>query len=60
MELPGNPPLVGADAALRAEVANQVAILQTFYHASLDAYAGNREDWSRSIAQVTQADPANP
>ncbi|HKT98325.1 MAG TPA: hypothetical protein VJS30_17635 [Paraburkholderia sp.] len=52
--------VMGADAALRAQVAEQSAILQTFYHAALHAYAGNRDGWSRAIEQVTQADPDNP
>lgn len=60
MELASDPPLVGADTAMRAQVAQQAAILQTFYHASLDAYAGNRDGWSQAIGQVTQADPDNP
>lgn len=59
MELASQPPLIGADDAFRADLAQQAAILQTFYHACLDAYAGNREGWSRAIAQITQADPDN-
>ncbi|CAM2171893.1 hypothetical protein PSAC2689_10652 [Paraburkholderia sacchari] len=60
MELAMSPPLVDADAAFRAQVANQSAILQMFCHASLDAYSGDRQGWTRSIGKVTLADPLNP
>ncbi|CAG9228696.1 Spermidine synthase [Paraburkholderia tropica] len=60
MELRSTPPLVGADAAFLADLAQQGAVLETFYHASLDAYSGNRDGWSQSIEQVIGADPHNP
>ena len=52
--------LFARDLRIARPGAEQGAILQTFYHASLDAYSGNREGWSRAIAPVTRANPHNP
>ncbi|WP_420995267.1 fused MFS/spermidine synthase [Cupriavidus sp. 30B13] len=53
-------PLSGADDGLRRAIAAERQNLLTFYGAGLDAYRGDREQWSRDISEVMRADPGNP
>ncbi|WP_141740098.1 fused MFS/spermidine synthase [Bosea sp. BIWAKO-01] len=60
MEMQGEPPVIGADDAFRADLANERSRLLTFYDAGLAAYVGDRARWARQMRRVTQADPTNP
>jgi hypothetical protein len=60
LELGTDAPVVGADDALRAEIAQRRRELQDFYAAGLAAYKGDREGWSKAIERVMTSDPNNP
>jgi spermidine synthase len=55
-----DPPLIGADDALRSEVTRQRHTLLDFYTAGIAAYSGDREQWSQAIKRVAAADSTNP
>ena len=55
-----DPPLVGANDALRAEIVSQSRVLMDFYTAGIAAYSGDREEWGRAIQRVQAADAENP
>jgi spermidine synthase len=52
-------PIEGADEALSAEIAMKRKTLMDFYTAGLAAYGGDQGTWSRAIAEVQAAEPAN-
>jgi spermidine synthase len=54
------PPLVGADDALRGEVARQRQSLMDFYAAGLAAYNGDRDGWAAAMERVRATDGDNP
>lgn len=53
------PPLQGASEALRAELELERARLDTFYRASLAAYADDRETWGREMNRLARDDGGN-
>jgi len=53
-------PLVGADAALEKSVADAHNRLMLFYQASLNAYAGYRDEWARDMELLMRVEPNNP
>ncbi|MCY1325184.1 Polyamine aminopropyltransferase [compost metagenome] len=53
-------PLVGADAALEKSVADAHNRLMLFYQASLNAYAGYRDEWARDMELLMRVKPDNP
>ncbi|WP_429820160.1 spermidine synthase [Ensifer sp. B1-9] len=53
-------PLVGADAALEKPVADAHNRLMLFYQASLNAYAGYRDEWARDMELLMRVEPDNP
>lgn len=53
-------PLVGADAALEKSVADAHNRLMLFYQASLNAYAGYRDEWVRDMELLMRVEPDNP
>jgi spermidine synthase len=55
-----DPPLTGADDALRAEIARQRESLLDFYMAGIAAYKGDREQWSEAVQRVLAEDGKNP
>jgi len=55
-----NPPLVGADDALREEITRQRETLSDFYAAAIAAYNGDRERWGQALQRVIAADGNNP
>jgi len=60
LELGTDAPVVGADDALRAEIAQRHRDLQDFYAAGIAAYHGDRDGWSKTIERVMASDPDNP
>uniref|UniRef100_UPI0030D85479 fused MFS/spermidine synthase n=1 Tax=Pseudomonas sp. EL_65y_Pfl2_R95 TaxID=3088698 RepID=UPI0030D85479 len=60
LELHSAPPLDGADAAFRAEVADNWKRLQHFYAAGLFSYQRDRQGWTREVRQLMQTDGDNP
>jgi spermidine synthase len=52
-------PVERIDDALLAEITRRRESLANFYEAGLAAYAGNREAWSKAVAKVKAAEPAN-
>jgi spermidine synthase len=60
LELGTDAPVVGADDALRAEIAQRRRDLQNFYAAGIAAYHGDRDGWSKAIERVMASDPDNP
>ncbi len=55
-----DPPVTGADDALKAEIIRQRQSLLEFYSAGIAAYDGDREKWTQSMERVLAADPENP
>lgn len=55
-----DPPLTGADDALRAEIAREREGLLDFYAAGIAAYNGDRERWAQAIQRVSAANRGNP
>lgn len=53
------PPLQGASDALRADIELERARLDTFYRASLAAYANDRETWGREMNRLARDDGDN-
>ena len=53
------PPLRGASDALRADIELERARLDTFYRASLAAYANDRETWGREMNRLARDDGDN-
>ncbi|WVT76983.1 fused MFS/spermidine synthase (plasmid) [Sinorhizobium chiapasense] len=53
-------PLVGADAALEKSVADAHNRLMLFYQASLNAYAGYRDEWARDMELLMRVESDNP
>jgi spermidine synthase len=60
LALQTEPPLTGADDALRSEVTKQRQSLMDFYSAGLAAYNGDREQWEQAMRRVAAADGNNP
>ena len=60
LSLRTDPPVVGADDALGAEITRQRQSLMDFYTAGIAAYNGDREQWSQAIDRVLAADDHNP
>jgi spermidine synthase len=60
LDLRTDPPLIGADAAERAAVANQRTILLSFYEAAIYAYHGEGDKWKATLTWVMDRDPDNP
>jgi spermidine synthase len=54
------PPLAGADAALRSAVTAEREILHRFYASALYAYTGDRAQWQQAHLWVLSKDPTNP
>jgi spermidine synthase len=54
------PPVVNADAASLATVAEKRVELLTFYHAGINAFAGNRSGWAEDMRSVRATDADNP
>ncbi|QVQ28163.1 fused MFS/spermidine synthase [Achromobacter deleyi] len=59
LALRSEPPLRGASDALLAEMDLERARLDTFYRASLAAYAGDRETWGRELNKLARNDGDN-
>ena len=55
-----DPPLIGADATLHAEISRQRRSLFDFYAAGIAAYNGDRVAWSEAMQRVMAADDNNP
>lgn len=53
-------PLVAADAALEKSVSDAHNRLMLFYQASLNAYAGYRDEWARDMELLMRVEPNNP
>ncbi|MNL42404.1 hypothetical protein D3C87_1648580 [compost metagenome] len=53
-------PLLAADAATQASIAEAHNRLLLFYQASLNAYAGYRAEWARDMELLMRVEPANP
>jgi spermidine synthase len=60
LTLQTEPPLIGADAALIADIGLERDTLHTFYTAGLDAYYGDRDAWALHMQKVMRTDPENP
>jgi len=60
LELGTDVPVVGADDAIRAEIAQRRRELQDFYAAGIAAYHGDRDSWSKAMERVMTSDPDNP
>jgi spermidine synthase len=60
LALRSEPPLLHADETFRATLNAERDALRSFYAAGLDAYRGEREAWSRDIADALHAQPDNP
>jgi hypothetical protein len=60
LELATDPPLSGADPALRDAIARERKILWAFYEAGIASYEGHRGEWGRATAFVLKEDGANP
>jgi spermidine synthase len=56
LSLRTDPPVVGADDALGAEITRQRQSLMDFYTAGIAAYNGDREQWSQAMDRVLAAD----
>ncbi|WP_183791795.1 fused MFS/spermidine synthase [Tunturiibacter gelidoferens] len=54
------PPLIGGDDVLRAEVARQRDSLWDFYAGGIAAYDGDREQWTQAMQRVMASDDKNP
>lgn len=54
-----DPPLIGADDALRGEIARQRQGLLDFYTAGIAAYSGDREEWAQAMQRVVAEDDNN-
>ena len=52
MALRTDPPLIGADAALQAEVQHERTVLLSFYEAGVYAYQGDQGRWQQTMAWV--------
>jgi predicted membrane-bound spermidine synthase len=59
-EVATEPPIIGADDAVRANVRSERMSLWQFYHAGLRAYAGDRAGWERQMQAVAGKVGANP
>jgi spermidine synthase len=55
-----DPPLVGADAGLLAQINQAHDTLYRFYEAGLYAYQGDQTQWEQAMAAVLQEDGENP
>jgi spermidine synthase len=55
-----DPPLNGADNALRLEIVRHRLTLLDFYAAGIAAYNGDREAWSEAMQRVMASDATNP
>ncbi len=53
-------PLVGADDALRGEIAQKRQSLMDFYAAGIAAYNGDKNAWAAAIERVRASDGDNP
>jgi len=60
LDLRTDPPLIGADDALREEIKRQRKNLLEFYTAGIAAYSGNRDLWNQAMGHVLAADDSNP
>jgi spermidine synthase len=60
LSLRTDPPLDGADATLRADVARESETLSNFYAAGIAAYEGDKERWRKAIQAVIASDGNNP
>ena len=54
------PPLLNADAGFNERMEAHRQRLMQFYRASLHAYDGDRDAWSRDILEVMRGDGGNP
>jgi spermidine synthase len=59
-EVATEPPIIGADDAVRANVRSERMSLWQFYHAGLRAYSGDRARWERQMQAVAGKVGANP
>ncbi|MGY6273123.1 fused MFS/spermidine synthase [Achromobacter denitrificans] len=59
LALRSEPPLRGAPDGLLADIQLERARLDTFYRASLAAYAGDRETWGREMNRLARDDGGN-
>ena len=53
-------PIAGGDAAFDKSVAEAHNRLMLFYQASLNAYAGYRDEWARDMELLMRVEPDNP
>ena len=60
LSLRTDPPLIGADDTMRADVARESATLSNFYASGIAAYEGDKERWSTTIQAVMASDGDNP
>jgi predicted membrane-bound spermidine synthase len=60
LDLRTDPPLLNANAAFLAALADERQRLLTFYSAGLHAYDGDRELWARDLKRVLDQDRNNP
>lgn len=59
-EVATEPPITGADDAVRTNVRSERMSLWQFYQAGLHAYAGDRAGWEREMQAVAAKVGANP
>ena len=55
-----DPPLMGADNAMRENIERERRNLLSFYDAGIAAYSGDRQRWREAIQNVFAADKNNP
>ncbi|WP_131106929.1 fused MFS/spermidine synthase [Pseudomonas sp. Sample_10] len=60
LDLHSAPPLLNADQGFTERMNTHQQRLMQFYRASLHAYEGDRDAWSRDIREVMRGDGGNP
>jgi spermidine synthase len=60
MDLRTDPPVEGADTALRADIDRERDVLLHFYETGIYAYQRDQERWQKTMAWVLRKDPENP
>ncbi|MBS0344614.1 MAG: spermidine synthase, partial [Proteobacteria bacterium] len=60
LEMRTEPPVQGADPALKEAIDRERELLYLFYRAGLFAYQGDREGWANDVRLLMRDAPANP